>query len=516
MQINSGMISREHAEVAFEDGAWWIRDLESTNGIYVDGARTGRVCLDGPVRVQLGRNAPTLHFSLESPGPQAEAERPPVREEPVARQASPPESTDTMHQSKTVRQEGPLPDPAKTDRQPSPRPPFSDPSLSQVIERYFEDDPDRPAGEHTMMIRRAYATVKKKEKKKYTGIIIGALVLLLVAIGYGVYQKMHNEALRRAVADMFYEIKQTDLEIAQLSQAFEETGGATLREQLARIRARRDAQADRYDGLVLELGLYRRLSGEEQLIYNVARIFNESQVDIPAGFIREVKAMIHEQWLTPGGRHTFELAIQTARRNEYIPYIVQALQERGLPPQFFYLAMQESKFDLEALGWYSHPRFGRAKGMWQFIPETARRYNLFVPEMNQNADLVVREDERHDFVKSTRAAALYLQEIYVTLAQASGLLAMASYNWGEGRVLKRLSDLPGLQSVDEGAMPENPRARNYWNFLLEYEAQMPDQTKEYVLKIFAAAVIGEDPRRFGFDFDNPLQPYLEALPSQSN
>jgi membrane-bound lytic murein transglycosylase D len=43
---------------------------------------------------------------------------------------------------------------------------------------------------------------------------------------------------------------------------------------------------------------------------------------------------------------------------------------------------------------------------------------------------------------------------------------------------------------------------------------MPEQTKDYVLKIFSAAVIGQDPRHFGFDFDDPLGPYLE-LPAET-
>jgi hypothetical protein len=38
---------------------------------------------------------------------------------------------------------------------------------------------------------------------------------------------------------------------------------------------------------------------------------------------------------------------------------------------------------------------------------------------------------------------------------------------------------------------------------------MPDQTKDYVLKIFAAAVVGRNPRYFGFDFDDPLASYVE-------
>jgi hypothetical protein len=97
------------------------------------------------------------------------------------------------------------------------------------------------------------------------------------------------------------------------------------------------------------------------------------------------------------------------------------------------------------------------------------------------------------------------------LAQASGLLAMASYNWGEHRVVDKLDDLSGPQTIPRAALegiPENPSARNYWRFLGEYANRMPTETKVYVLKIFSAAVIGEDPR---FDIDNPLEAHMDEL-----
>lgn len=103
------------------------------------------------------------------------------------------------------------------------------------------------------------------------------------------------------------------------------------------------------------------------------------------------------------------------------------------------------------------------------------------------------QDERHDFEKSTRAAASYLRDIYTTDAQASGLLVMASYNWGERRVIKLIQTLP-----------EDPRERNFWKLITTYRDKIPDETYNYVFYIFTAAVIGENPRLFGFDFDNPL------------
>jgi soluble lytic murein transglycosylase-like protein len=169
------------------------------------------------------------------------------------------------------------------------------------------------------------------------------------------------------------------------------------------------------------------------------------------------------------------------------------MQANGMPPQFFYLGLVESNFDARACG--PPTRFGIAKGMWQFIPTTARNYGLrtgpFAELQQFDAD-----DERHDFSKSTRAAAEYIRYIYDTQAQASGLLVMASYNWGENRVIKLIN-----------SMPENPRERNFWRLLSQYRDKIPQETYDYVFYIVSASVIGENPRLFGFDFDNPLAQY---------
>ncbi len=102
-------------------------------------------------------------------------------------------------------------------------------------------------------------------------------------------------------------------------------------------------------------------------------------------------------------------------------------------------------------------------------------------------------DERHNFEKATNAAARYLKFIYSTDAQASGLLVMSSYNWGEEKIVKLLR-----------TMPENPKERNFWRLLTGYRDKIPQETYDYVLYIVSATVIGENPRLFGFKFDNPL------------
>jgi len=72
---------------------------------------------------------------------------------------------------------------------------------------------------------------------------------------------------------------------------------------------------------------------------------------------------------------------------------------------------------------------------------------------------------------------------------------MASYNWGEQRVIKRIK-----------SMPQDPRERNFWKLLAKYPNDVPSQTYNYVLSIVSAAVIGENPRLFNIPIDNPLAP----------
>ena len=153
--------------------------------------------------------------------------------------------------------------------------------------------------------------------------------------------------------------------------------------------------------------------------------------------------------------------------------------------------MQESDFDPFTSG---PPIDGIAKGMWQFIPETGARYGLTIGPL-ANVRKPDPADDRQNWQKATLAATRYIKDIYSTDAQASGLLVMASYNWGERRVINLLR-----------SMPANPKDRNFWKVLARYRGQLPKETYDYVFYIVSAAVIGENPRLFGFSFDSPSRP----------
>ena len=253
------------------------------------------------------------------------------------------------------------------------------------------------------------------------------------------------------------------------------------------MRVQLSEMENRYDNFVDKVGLFHKgMSEEDRLIFKVARIFGECEINVPKGFAKEVKVYI-TKWQSS---NRLARAIQRARINGYTPIVREAMVQNYLPPQFFYLALQESNYERGIIGPKTYA--GIAKGIWQFIPDTANRYGLKTGPL-----LDVRrydsQDERFDFQKATMAAAKYLRDIYTTEAQASGLLVMASYNWGENRVRKLIRK-----------MPKNPRQRNFWELIKKHN--IPKETYNYVYYIFSAAVIGENPKLFGFEFENPLAP----------
>ena len=234
----------------------------------------------------------------------------------------------------------------------------------------------------------------------------------------------------------------------------------------------------------------RGLDERERVILRVTRLFGECDVLASPEYIREVGRYI-QIWKSTG---RFVAGVKRAQELGYTQTIAEAFIERDLPPQFFYLALQESDFEPYVSGKWT--RFGFAKGMWQFIPATAREYGLRTGPL-EGSPAHDPDDERQNWQKATVAAAKYIQHLYSKKTQASGLLVMASYNWGERRVIPLIDSLA-----------PNPSERNFWQLVERYKARIPPETYNYVFSIVSAAVIGEDPGLFGFAITNPLAPYV--------
>lgn len=148
------------------------------------------------------------------------------------------------------------------------------------------------------------------------------------------------------------------------------------------------------------------------------------------------------------------------RGKEILPLMQGLLREDSVSDLFIYLSMIESGFKPRAVS----PK--KAVGLWQFMPATARHYNLKVCKGN---------DERCDTVSATSAALRYLNKLHKQFGK--WYLAAMAYNCGEGRVEKAIKKA----GSDELAI------------LIDEDAKyLPKETRAYIKKILLVAMIGEN------------------------
>ena len=164
--------------------------------------------------------------------------------------------------------------------------------------------------------------------------------------------------------------------------------------------------------------------------------------------------------------------IYLERKSRFEPMIRQKLREHGMPQDLIYLSLIESGMNPNA---YSR---AAAVGLWQFIRSTGRMYDL---------EVSFWVDERRDPEKATDAALRYLSDLHDRFG--SWYLAAAAYNGGPGRVSR------GLARTGGGT---------FWD--LADARLLRSETRNYVPKIIAAAIIGHDPERYGFHALSPQAP----------
>jgi membrane-bound lytic murein transglycosylase D len=169
-----------------------------------------------------------------------------------------------------------------------------------------------------------------------------------------------------------------------------------------------------------------------------------------------------------------ESLLRSARYRENIEAVLDA---HGVPRAFAWLPVIESAY-LPSLT----SRVG-ARGIWQFMPPTAREYGLRV-------DWWV--DERADPEKSTKAAARYLKDLHRIFGDWS--LVLAAYNCGPGRVERTL---------------EREGVATFWD-LLERSA-LPKETRGYVPTFWATLRIVSDPASHGFELTEPATPEISEV-----
>jgi len=154
----------------------------------------------------------------------------------------------------------------------------------------------------------------------------------------------------------------------------------------------------------------------------------------------------------------------------YLPIVREALEKRELPGQLAWLPLIESAYSVRAFS-----RTG-ACGIWQFMPSTAKWYNLKI-------DFWV--DERRDPIKSSGSAAQHLKELYHYYKNWE--LALAAYNAGMGSVNR---------AIKYGG------TKNFWT--LCSKGLLKRETRYYVPRFYAVSEIADHPQKYGFKLDEDV------------
>jgi membrane-bound lytic murein transglycosylase D len=188
--------------------------------------------------------------------------------------------------------------------------------------------------------------------------------------------------------------------------------------------------------------------------------------------IADVKERFDRELLVNANLHASTILI-IKRANRAFKVIEPILEKNGVPNDFKYLAVIESSL-INAVS----P--SGAKGVWQFMPATAKEIGMEVNEC---------VDERYHLEKSTEAACKFL--LAAKEKFGSWTLAAASYNGGIAGVIKQIE----LQKVS-----------NYYDLLLN------EETSRYVFRILALKEIMKAPEKFGFEI--PKQDLYEGYPTR--
>ena len=169
------------------------------------------------------------------------------------------------------------------------------------------------------------------------------------------------------------------------------------------------------------------------------------------------------QYTSPHGIATLNEALE--RGKYYIPFILEEVARRGLPPELAWLPIIESGFVITA-----RSRSG-AVGLWQFMLNSISGYNMRV-----NDTL----DERRDFIRSTTGALQKLTNEHRSLNNWE--LTLAAYNSGFNAVTRAMNS-SGIS--------------DYWE--LCGRNLLSAETVHFVPKLIAVAYVVSQPRRFGLN-----------------
>jgi pSer/pThr/pTyr-binding forkhead associated (FHA) protein len=312
----------------------------------------------------------------------------------------------------------------------------------------------------TMWIMRDTLKQALHRSRKRSRRVIAILTISLLGLGGFTGWKLWDFHRQRNTIDTRIRIIESELEKANGENA-----------EIDRL----VGQLDTYEGEAQELQrspLYRLIGRKEDFITREIRgllaEFGAEVYSVPPVFTDRVRFYL-DRYRGPD-RSLMAKALEQGGRD--LPAMRKIMREEHLPPDFAFIPVVESAMAP------SQSSSAGAAGLWQFTAATARAYGLRVDG---------KVDERQNLHKSTRAGCRYLRELILDFgAGSSVMLALAAYNSGPAKVKQAV-----MRSVRDPI-----KQRNFW-YLYRVRA-LPEETREYVPKVFAVMIIGRNPSWFGF------------------
>jgi membrane-bound lytic murein transglycosylase D len=214
------------------------------------------------------------------------------------------------------------------------------------------------------------------------------------------------------------------------------------------------------------------------------RLFGDEAAEVTfdidvTSFATNRRVLEYLRFFQVDARDRFEIWL--SRLGRYEGMIRARLRQKGLPEDLVYLTLVESGLSNTAVS------RARAAGMWQFMAATGRLYGLQIDPW---------VDERRDPFKATDAAVNHLADLVQRFG--SVYLAAAAYNAGAGHVARGVQRLPGQADSLTDHVFFELRDRRY----------LHRETRDYVPKLIAAALIAKQPGRYGFTDIQALPPFV--------
>jgi hypothetical protein len=463
-------VSNHHAQIILQQGVYYIVDTESTNGTLVNGERILRHPLKTGDRIVFGHPGgpeAQVHIELAARRGMETSERVVTEFAPV--------NPELLASRKAQEEASRLASVLKAGVRDSSASELAEVAAQRIAEERARTGKDQ-SGNSMFIIARTFnqmsRAVKDKTRRKWVKVVAWVAGAAVIAIGVlGVVILLQ----RREIGRLLERKGEIDAEILAVQQQMQEEQDPERLDELEEIYGILSGSAERTLAKIEETDESRAAQATtpsdtlEQDIRHILAKFNAGTYAIPPIFKERLQFHIDELTHSPPTLRTVY-----ERRNRYWPVITQAFRGLGLPEEMAYVAWTESQFNPSA------ESSAGAKGMWQMTTATAQALGLTVEG---------GVDERADVAKQTRAAARHLANLLAEFGEDSFMLAMAAYNRGESGVRRALHD------VAQEAGGFRKEKRDFWH--LYRVKKLPPETREYVPKILAAAIVSSNPGRYG-------------------